>query len=515
MAQSALEQLRQSLGDAAVITDLAEREFYSQDVYNQGSTCLGVIRPESIDALKSALRIAHLAGLSVVARGGGLSYTDAYLPTREDSLVVDTSRLDRIVEINEQDRYVVVECGCTWAKLHEALRERGLRTPYFGPLSGLRATVGGALSQGSIFLGSARYGSVGDALLGLEVLRADGEALRTGAWGAAGTAPFFRYFGPDLSGLFVGDAGALGVKVRASLRLLPMHPHADYLSVESADFEQLASLMSDWTRAGLASECFAFDPMLARKRMQRQSLMADVKSLGQVIKAQGMLEGLKVVAAGRSFLDVERWSAHISVEADSAAELKARMEHARKLIGTRGKEVENTIPKVLRSMPFTPPNNMLGPRGERWVPVHGILPHTQAATAWRAVEEVFARHKAAMGAEGVEVGYLMTTIAQQGFLLEPVFYWPDAQMPYHQRMVEADYLARVQNFPARPSAKALVDQLKREVADCLRAVGATHFQIGKFYTWREGRDPAALALFDAIKQSVDPHGRLNPGALQR
>jgi FAD/FMN-containing dehydrogenase len=56
--------------------------------------------------------------------------------------------------------------------------------------------------------------------------------------------------------------------------------------------------------------------------------------------------------------------------------------------------------------------------------------------------------------------------------------------------------------------------LKRETADLMRNLGCTHFQIGKFYSYREGRNPASLALFDAIKAALDPKGLMNPGVLK-
>ncbi len=508
-----ITQLARELGPERVITDLVERQFFSSDVYAIAEPAAAIFRPHTTNELQQILRALARMGSPIVARGGGLSYTDAYLPTTPDTVIVDTTSLDRIVEVNEVDRYVIVECGCTWAKLHTALAERGLRTPYFGPLSGLRSTIGGALSQGSVFLGSARYGSVGDSVLGIEVAIVSGDLLRTGAWAAANCPPFFRYFGPDLTGLFVGDAGMLGIKTQVSLRLLPIHTHQDFLSFEFNDFASMALAMSAVTRAGLASECCGFDSVLTQKRMQRASLMSDAKTLGEVVKKQGVMEGIKLAVAGRNFMASERWSAHLTLEADSHGELKGKVDAARAFMAA-GKEVENSIPKVLNSQPFTPPNNMLGPKGERWVPVHGIVPHSQAGQAYEAVERIFEINRGELKRLSIDVGYLATTIAHQGFLLEPVFYWPDAQTTYHQRMVEPAYLRRVRNFPENPEASACVNRLKREVADVLRGLGAIHFQLGKFYRYREGRDLLALSLMDSIKHQLDPHGRMNPGALR-
>jgi FAD/FMN-containing dehydrogenase len=506
-------ELRTQFGADAVIDAQQELAFYSQDVFGAGAELAAVLRPGSVAELQAMVRTITLAGAPVVARGGGLSYTDAYLAERHGSVLIDLARLNRIVECNAGDRYVTVECGVTWAALKQTLDAAGLRTPYWGPLSGLRATVGGALSQGSIFLGSGRHGSVGDSVLGLEIVSADGTLLRTGSAAAGNTSPFFRYFGPELTGLFVGDAGTLGIKARATLRLLPAAAAVDFQSWEFDDAKALLDAMAEVARSGHASECFAFDPVLAGMRMKRASLMSDVKTLGNVVKAGGLVEGLKLVAAGRRFLDPDKWSMHLSVEADGTAELKERMADLRLKIGNDGREVENSIPKVLRANPFVPPNNMLGPAGERWVPVHGIVPHSRAGAAHAACVSAFARFRDRFAQYRVETAFLLSTIAAQAVLIEPVFYWPDSHSAYHKRMVEPEYLARSGEPAPAPGAQQLIAEAKRAVADALREVGATHFQIGKFYRWREGRDPAFLALFDAIKRTLDPAGLMNPGAL--
>ena len=127
----------------------------------------------------------------------------------ENSVTIDLRGIDQVFEINETDMYVRVGVGCTWHNLYTALKARGLRTPYFGPMSGYSATVGGALSQGSFFLGSTEYGTVMDSVLSLEMVLADGSIVHTGSDSAAGVAPFYRNYGPDLTGLFLADTGAL------------------------------------------------------------------------------------------------------------------------------------------------------------------------------------------------------------------------------------------------------------------------------------------------------------------
>lgn len=508
-----LASLAEQFGPDSVQTDAETLDFYARDVFAQGEQPLAVIRPSDAEALCRMVRSLAAAGIAMLPRGGGLSYTDGYLSDRPGAVVIDTARLDRIIEINETDRYVIAECGVTWEQLYRALAERGLRTPYFGPLSGLHATVGGALSQGSVFLGSGQHGSVGDSVLGIDIVTAEGQVLQTGAAAAGNTPPFFRYFGPDLTGLFVGDAGSLGIKLRASLRLIPRPDNAAYSSWQFDDAESMLTAMADIARSGVAAECFGFDPVLAGMRLKRASLSEDAGTLRQVIREQGLLAGLKVAGRGRSFLDPNRYSLHATLETGCGlSRLLARRADASARAG-RGRRVSASIPRAMRALPFVPPNTMLGPEGQRWVPVHGILPHSQAPQAFSRVRELLASEHEMLAANQIETGCLFATVGAQATLIEPVFYWPDAHTVYHRRMVDPDYRQRVGEPAANPEATTAMSSLKARVAETLRAEGATHFQIGRFYSYRAGRNAAALAAFDAIKHHLDPDSVFNPGVL--
>lgn len=112
------------LGRAQVIVDPTERAFYSQDVYRAGALPAAVIRPASTEQLAEAMRVIADSGFDVIARGGGMSYTDGYLPRRERSIIVDMLQMNRIVTIDPSDGYVTVECGSTWKELHDSLAPR-------------------------------------------------------------------------------------------------------------------------------------------------------------------------------------------------------------------------------------------------------------------------------------------------------------------------------------------------------------------------------------------------------
>ncbi len=503
-----------AIGAGAVTVDPAELNFYALDVFSGGASLAAVVTPATVDELQAVIKILTAADVAIVPRGGGLSYTEGYLAKRAASVLIDMSKLNRVVELNLVDRYLTVETGMCWGAINELLAPHGLRTPYWGPLSGLRSTVGGALSQGSVFLGSGEYGSVGDSVLSIDVVLADGSLMSTGSAAAGNAKPFLRYFGPDMTGVFVGDAGALGIKARATLKLIPRQKEIDFLSAEYDDPQLMIEAMSEVSRQALASECFSFDPVLLEQRKKRMSLFADAKTLLQVVKQSGVKAGLGLVKSGRDFVGEDKYSAHVAIEGRTAGEVAAKLDAAKKIFSAHGTLIENSFPKALRAMPFTEPNSMLGPAGERWVPVHAIFPHSVAQHAFSELQAFFISKRPILDKHQIRIGYLCTTVAQQGYLIEPVFYWQDSHTAYHKRMVEADYLKKCGEPGPSPEATAAVSILKVETAQLMRTLGGTHFQIGKFYSYRDGRNPAALALFDAIKKQLDPKNLMNPGVLK-
>jgi len=508
---SALSAIAAAVGAAALITDTAELRYYSQDVFSNGPTALAVFRPTDTAMLARGVAAATAQGIAIVPRGGGMSYTGGYLPPNAGALLIDTGAMNRILAIDEQDMTVIVEAGCTWDKLQRALKPKGLRALAWGTLSGINATIGGGMSQNGVFWGAAG-GTVVDAALCFEVVLADGSTVSTGS-------AFFRPFGPDITGLFAGDCGALGVKATITLKLVREGTAFAYGSFAFPDAAAFFGAMSEVAREGLASESFGFDPYLQSQRMKRDSLGKDAKSLVNMMKAQGSVlkairEGAKVVAAGRSFLDDVPFSLHLIAEGRHQGAVDADMK-AIEAIAVRhgGKAIENTIPKILRANPFPPVNSMVGPDGERWVPVHGFLPHSRLVEGWNRIQTLFADNGAEMEARGVAAGAMLAAVSRSTCLIEPVFFWPDALEDIHCRSLEADHLAKLNRFPPNADSRALVDRLRAGIVRIFRDLGATHLQVARTYPLEEASDPRAWALLKAVKQNVDPRGLMNPGSL--
>jgi FAD/FMN-containing dehydrogenase len=268
----------------------------------------------------------------------------------------------------------------------------------------------------------------------------------------------------------------------------------------------------------VASEIFALDPSLQAVRMKRVSLLEDAKSLGALVKGiggvKGLVEGAKVVMAGRSFLKEGTFSAHVSLDGRDAADADAKAAIVRRIMTSMaGTETENTLPKMLRNQPFGEVNNMLGPNGERWVPIHGTVPFSKATKMWEACEVVFARHAADIAKHGIDYGYLSSTVGQTGTLVEPVVFWPDARSCFHERVLDARYLAKLPKHAPNPEAAAAVARIRADLATAFMEHGAASFQLGKFYRYQDGLAPSAGAFLKQIKQLVDPQSRMNPGSL--
>jgi len=508
------------LGAEHVIDEASELRFYSTDVYRRADHDAAlIIRPGSLEELSRAVRICTDHGTTIIPRGSGLSYTGGFLPTRPGSVIVDMLRLDRIVEINTTDMYVIVECGASWRALYEALSPLGFRTPYFGPMSGYRSTIGGALSQGSIFLGSTQYGTTAESVLGLDVVLADGSIVATGSAGGVNTpGPFFRNYGPDLTGLFLHDAGSFGFKGRATLKLIKAPDRTGFASFTFRSANDLLAAMSEIARQGLAAECFGADPYIWNMRLWDADVGRDIQRVVGVIKSgrtlvDGLKDAVRIAVSGRKALQDVEYAMNVAVDAESEAELDLALSRIRAIALAEGREVEPTVPRAVRGAPFLPPNDILGPKGERWAPIHGIAPHSRIGAVTSGLQDFFEARADLLEANGIEWGFVVFAVSTTAILIEPMLYWPDAREDYHERIIEPAHLAKLPKLDPSPHTAEIMRQLRSELTDYWLAQGCAHLQIGKTYRYLDSRQAPVQTLLNGLKALVDPAGLVNPGAL--
>ena len=515
-----LDALSRMEGRLTVVTDLAERTFFSTDIAGAGVTAAAVVKVCDVETLSQVVRACTERDYGVIPRGGGFSYTGGYTPGQARTVIIDLRPMDAILEINTQDMYVVVEAGCTWVRLYEALKAMGVRTPYFGPMSGFRATVGGALSQGSFFLGSSEHGTVADSVLGLEVVLADGSILKTGSGASGETPDFFRQYGPDATGLFLGDTGALGFKSKAVLRLIPFPEHQAYATFAFSSHGAAIAALSAVGRTGWAADCYCWDPYFVRLMAAASTgVKEDLRFLLNVVKAGGgLVDGLaaaaRIALAGRRVFAGDTWLMHVVVDEASAGGATGKLNRLRDLArGEGGREVSPSAPRTLRGTPFTDFNVSERRTTLRNLPTNSLSPHSRAAAVADDVYGYLAENREAMERDGVRCGVIFFAVGGQAVCIEPLLYWDDPEQFLHNRLTEISDLGALGEFTERPAATRSAFHLREGFKAIFRRHGCVHVQIARAYPWRETRDETTLALLTAVKDSVDPRRLVNRGSL--
>ncbi|MEU6998266.1 FAD-linked oxidase C-terminal domain-containing protein [Nonomuraea sp. NPDC046570] len=210
-----IETLRAGLPGDAVLTDPAALGLHTRDSapFGPAGAPAVVARPRTVEQVQHVVRTAHALRVPVVPQGartglaGGANAVDG-------CVVLSLTGMDRILEIDQANRLVRCEPGVTTRVLADAVAEQGLFYPP-DPVSRDTCTIGGNIATGAGGLCCVKYGVTADYVLGLGVVLADGTFTRTGRRTVKGVA------GLDLTRLFVGSEGTLGVIVEATLALRP------------------------------------------------------------------------------------------------------------------------------------------------------------------------------------------------------------------------------------------------------------------------------------------------------
>ncbi|MFF1823558.1 FAD-binding oxidoreductase [Kribbella sp. NPDC058245] len=230
------EELRRLLPPEALVTDPDRMESYRYDraMFCPAGMPAAVVLARETAHVQIAVRVAAAAGVPIVPQGArsGLSGAANAL---EGCIVISLEKMDKILEIEPVDRYVVTQPGVYNAVLSRAVAEQGLFYPP-DPSSWEFCSIGGNLSTNSGGLCCVKYGVTTDYVLGLEVVLADGRILRTGRKTVKGVA------GYDLAKLIVGSEGTLGIITEATLALRP----------EAARPRTMAALFGSGVAAGEA-----------------------------------------------------------------------------------------------------------------------------------------------------------------------------------------------------------------------------------------------------------------------
>jgi glycolate oxidase len=213
MDPKALAALGEFLGDR-LRGSLEERICYSYDATGKKFLPDVVAFPVNAEEVRRIVFLANQFRYPVVPRGAGSGFSGGSLPV-QGGVVLSTERMDRIVAIDTENLYAVVEPGVVTEALKEEARRRGLFYPP-DPASLKFSTIGGNIAECSGGMCAVKYGVTRDYVLGLEAVLGTGEVVRTGVFTVKGVV------GYDLTRMLVGSEGTLGIVTRATLRLVPL-----------------------------------------------------------------------------------------------------------------------------------------------------------------------------------------------------------------------------------------------------------------------------------------------------
>ncbi|MFC7309875.1 FAD-binding oxidoreductase [Streptomyces monticola] len=221
-----LARLSDGLPADAVLTDPDVMSSYAHDMasFCDAGAPAVVVMPRTVEEVQHIMRTATALRVPVVPQGARTGLSGA-ANASDGCIVLSLIKMDRILEISPVDRIAVVEPGVVNAALSRAVNEHGLYYPP-DPSSWEECTIGGNIGTASGGLCCVKYGVTAEYVLGLDVVLADGRLMTTGRRTAKGVA------GYDLTRLFVGSEGSLGIVVRAVLALKPEPPAQLALAAE-------------------------------------------------------------------------------------------------------------------------------------------------------------------------------------------------------------------------------------------------------------------------------------------
>lgn len=212
--QNAIDEIKQIIGTSNVTNSTVEIESHTENGFTPHSPKAHekpkwVVYGSSTEEVSQIMRIVHKYNVPVVPFSGGTSLEGHFFSTRP-GIVLDTSRMNKILRINHDDLDVVLEAGVNWVKLNEELQGDRL---LFGCDCGPNGLIGGMVNTNASGVNASRYGAMVQNVISLTVVLADGTVVKTRQ------RPRKTSAGYNLTGLFIGSEGTLGIVTEATVRL--------------------------------------------------------------------------------------------------------------------------------------------------------------------------------------------------------------------------------------------------------------------------------------------------------
>ncbi|KDQ51241.1 hypothetical protein JAAARDRAFT_41303 [Jaapia argillacea MUCL 33604] len=221
---------------------------FSENDYHPGFPHTVVVSPQTTEDVVKIVHIANNYRMPVIAYSGATSLEGQFRSTPVGGICVDMSGMDRILEIHEEDSDLVCQPGARWMDVNDTLKEKGI--PLFVPLDPAPgATIGGMLATGCSGTNAVRYGTAkGEWFLNATVVLPSGEVIKTRRRARKSSAGF------DVTKLFIGAEGTLGIVTEVTVRLAPLLP-TTVAVVHFPDVQKATEAVREIMNRGVGIQC--------------------------------------------------------------------------------------------------------------------------------------------------------------------------------------------------------------------------------------------------------------------
>lgn len=232
-----IDQIIAIVGNDRLTTRPEDLHCYSYDGTAKPHLPDAVVFPQNTAQISEIMKIASRYRIPVVPRGAGTGMTGGVVPLA-GGIVLALTRLNHIVEIDTANQIAIVEPGVITAELQQAARRQGLFYPV-DPASMKYCSIGGNAAECAGGPSAVKYGVTKDYIIGLEVVLASGEIIKAGARTEKSVT------GYDLTRLFIGSEGTLGIITRLIVRLLPLPPYKETFLLTSTSLRRTTEMVSE------------------------------------------------------------------------------------------------------------------------------------------------------------------------------------------------------------------------------------------------------------------------------
>lgn len=243
LAPSIISKLKEIVGAGSVLTSNEDRLCYSYDSQREERLPDAIVRPANAEQVSMVLQLANDAGFAVVPRGGGTGLSGGSVAVG-GGVVLDLTRMNRIIEIDPANMHAVVEPGVITAALVSEVEKHGLLYPP-DPGSVKVSTIGGNVAENAGGLRAVKYGVTRNYLMQLKAVAPTGEIFKSGARTRKCVA------GYDLVSLMCGSEGTLGVVTETTVRLVALPRHRNSMTATFPSASAAGGAVSGIMAAGL------------------------------------------------------------------------------------------------------------------------------------------------------------------------------------------------------------------------------------------------------------------------